>query len=340
MGASPWPARSAPKVGGQVRAVVGDAGGSVNPFNGEGIDYAYETGRMVAGLLGEALRTGDGMALQQLPPAWLGRRYGLYFKVARLFANVIGQPVLMRELTRVGMRSRSLMDWVLRIMANLLRPDELGPAEAAYKMAAAAIVLRPGPSVTDLPRIGRPATRGLAVRASPPSGAATRSARQLSPCGVGPEGDPHPARRPWPSTATAFADDLVDGREPGAAESPRHRRHRPGRSGTAVVPGGLGPAGGWPREPLTYAPRPLRRRSCAVSTLVSGVTSRSSWFAPSPSWVYVRTRSVVTTSVISGALRHLLGGAPGLLPPAPTSTATASTGRWCWPPRSPVSAFA
>jgi len=24
------------------------------------------------------------------------------------------------------------MEWVLRIMANLMRPDELGPAEAAY----------------------------------------------------------------------------------------------------------------------------------------------------------------------------------------------------------------
>ena len=39
----------------------------------------------------------------------------------------------MRELTRAGMHSRTLMEWVLRIMANLLRPDEIGPAEAAYK---------------------------------------------------------------------------------------------------------------------------------------------------------------------------------------------------------------
>ena len=35
--------------------VVGDAAGSVNPFNGEGIDYAYETGRMAAEVLHEAL---------------------------------------------------------------------------------------------------------------------------------------------------------------------------------------------------------------------------------------------------------------------------------------------
>ena len=43
----------------------------------------------------------------------------------------------MRELTRAGMHSRTLMEWVLRIMANLLRPDELGPAEAIYRSVAA-----------------------------------------------------------------------------------------------------------------------------------------------------------------------------------------------------------
>jgi geranylgeranyl reductase family protein len=133
-----------PKVG-PTWAVVGDAAGSTNPFNGEGIDYAYETGRMVAGLLGEALTTGDGLALQRYPQL-LDAEYGLYFKVARLFAKVIGQPALMKELTRVGMRSHSLMDWVLRIMANLLRPDEIGPAEAAYKAAAAIVRLVPEPA--------------------------------------------------------------------------------------------------------------------------------------------------------------------------------------------------
>ncbi len=65
--------------------------------------------------------------------------YGLYFKVARLFVKAIGNPAVMRELVRVGMRSRPLMEWVLRIMANLLRPDELGPAELAYKAVAAIV---------------------------------------------------------------------------------------------------------------------------------------------------------------------------------------------------------
>lgn len=132
-----------PKVG-PTWIVVGDAAGSINPFNGEGIDYAYETGRMAAALLDETLDTGNGLVLQRYP-ALLEDEYGLYFKVARLFAKVIGRPALMRELTRVGMQSRTLMDWVLRIMANLLREDEIGPAEAAYKVAATLARLVPEP---------------------------------------------------------------------------------------------------------------------------------------------------------------------------------------------------
>jgi geranylgeranyl reductase family protein len=124
--------------------VVGDAGAAINPFNGEGIAYAYETGRIAADTLDVALATGDGLALQRYPQR-LEELYGLYFKVARAFVKAIGNPAVMRELTRVGMRSKTLMEWVLRIMANLLRPDELGPAEAAYKTLAALVAVAPEP---------------------------------------------------------------------------------------------------------------------------------------------------------------------------------------------------
>jgi geranylgeranyl reductase family protein len=125
--------------------IVGDAAGSINPFNGEGIDYAYETARMAADLIDEAIVSGTGQPLQRYT-TMLDDEYGLYFKVARSFARIIGQPVLMRELTRVGMRSQSLMEWVLRIMANLLRDDELGPAEAAYRSVARIARLAPNPA--------------------------------------------------------------------------------------------------------------------------------------------------------------------------------------------------
>ncbi|HVF74196.1 MAG TPA: geranylgeranyl reductase family protein [Acidimicrobiales bacterium] len=122
--------------------VTGDAGGAINPFNGEGIAYAYETGRMAAACLDEALATGNGLALQQYEQR-LQDEYGLYYKVARAFVRIIGRPELMRLLVSTGMHSRTLMEWVLRIMANLLRPEELGAAEAAYKAVAAIARLAP-----------------------------------------------------------------------------------------------------------------------------------------------------------------------------------------------------
>ena len=123
--------------------IAGDAGGAINPFNGEGIAYAYETGRYAAEALEAALASGDGTAALAAYEARLQREYALYFKVARAFVRVIGRPALMRALVDTGMRSRTLMEWVLRIMANLLRPDELGPAEAAYKALAGLARLAP-----------------------------------------------------------------------------------------------------------------------------------------------------------------------------------------------------
>ena len=123
-----------PKVGPNY-LVVGDAAGSVNPFNGEGIDYAYETGKMAADLVAEAITTGDGGVIWRYPTL-LEEHYGAYFRVARLFARLIGQPALLRQLTRIGMQSRPAMEWALQIMANLMDPDHPGPAEYIYKAAA------------------------------------------------------------------------------------------------------------------------------------------------------------------------------------------------------------
>ena len=115
--------------------VTGDAGGTINPFNGEGIAYAYESGRFAAEAVDLALTTGDGLALRTFESR-LEQEYDLYYRVARAFVRVIGHPEIMKVLVRTGMHSRSLMEWVLRIMANLLRPDEVGPAEAAYRTLA------------------------------------------------------------------------------------------------------------------------------------------------------------------------------------------------------------
>jgi menaquinone-9 beta-reductase len=122
--------------------VAGDAGGTINPFNGEGIAYAYETGRLAADAVHMALASGDGLALKSYEQR-LEERYALYYKVARAFVGLIGHPRAMRLLVTTGMHSQTLMEWVLRIMSNSLRPDETGAAEAAYRAVAAIARLVP-----------------------------------------------------------------------------------------------------------------------------------------------------------------------------------------------------
>ena len=128
--------------------LVGDAAGSVNPFNGEGIDYAYETGRLAASLFAEANAQKDNSVLARYPDL-LDEEYGLYFKVARLFAKIIGNPVLIRELTRVGMRSHTLMEWALKVMANLMKENDKGLDEVAYSAIASIVRMVPEQKVND-----------------------------------------------------------------------------------------------------------------------------------------------------------------------------------------------
>jgi geranylgeranyl reductase family protein len=123
--------------------VVGDAAGAINPFNGEGIDYGLETGHLAARRAHEALAAGDNGRLQAYRRD-LDDRFGLYFKMGRVFMRGLGRPGVMRALTRVGFRSRSLMEWTLKVMSNLLDPSERSAGAAAYRMLERVVRLAPG----------------------------------------------------------------------------------------------------------------------------------------------------------------------------------------------------
>jgi flavin-dependent dehydrogenase len=98
--------------------LVGDAGGLVNPFNGEGISYAMETGQAAAELVYEALAKGKP-GLAQVYPTLLRQRYGKYFAMGNVFVKAIGNPRIMSFATRHGLHREWLMQFALRIMANL-----------------------------------------------------------------------------------------------------------------------------------------------------------------------------------------------------------------------------
>jgi flavin-dependent dehydrogenase len=98
--------------------LVGDAGGLVNPFTGEGIAYAIESAEVAAELVHDALASGRP-GLAHVYPLELKRRYGRYFTAGRAFARAIGNRHVMRLSVLYGFPRERLMRFALRMLANL-----------------------------------------------------------------------------------------------------------------------------------------------------------------------------------------------------------------------------
>jgi geranylgeranyl reductase family protein len=98
--------------------LVGDAAGLVNPFNGEGIAYAMESGELAAELIHDAL-VRDRPGIAHLYPSILRERYARYYRIGTNFVRAIGHPAVMRALTDYGLPREHLMRFALRVMGNL-----------------------------------------------------------------------------------------------------------------------------------------------------------------------------------------------------------------------------
>ncbi|MFN2626488.1 MAG: geranylgeranyl reductase family protein [Mycobacteriales bacterium] len=106
--------------------LVGDAGGAINPFNGEGIAYAMEGAQLAAELVVQALprdTAGRDRVLARYP-AELKARYGGYFTLGRMFVHAIGSPKVMALATRHGLPRPTLMKFTLKLLANLTDPRD------------------------------------------------------------------------------------------------------------------------------------------------------------------------------------------------------------------------
>ena len=125
-------------VAGRNWALVGDAAACVNPLNGEGIDYGLETGRLLTPLLG------SGEDLGAAWPALLKAHYGRSFSIARRLSGLITVPGLLARLGPIGMRSRLLMSVALRVMGNLITPEDGDVVARAWRTAGRLSVLRDG----------------------------------------------------------------------------------------------------------------------------------------------------------------------------------------------------
>jgi len=107
--------------------LIGDAAGAVNPFNGEGIAYAMETGRLAAEVVVQALARPAGPARERALegyPAAMRSRYGGYYTLGRTFVSLIGNPAVMQFCTKHGLKRPTLMRFTLKLLANLTDPRD------------------------------------------------------------------------------------------------------------------------------------------------------------------------------------------------------------------------
>ncbi|HEX2179379.1 MAG TPA: geranylgeranyl reductase family protein [Actinomycetota bacterium] len=144
---------------------IGDAAGMINPFNGEGIDYALETGKLAAGMVSAALARGSSAELHDYQTA-LRDIYGGYYRLGRLFLRMISKPELFRAMCQVGMRSQTVMAFALQVLANL--GEEHGGRMADRAFRGMVRVAERGLEDYRDPEI--PAPSGVSVRQSDPAG--------------------------------------------------------------------------------------------------------------------------------------------------------------------------
>jgi menaquinone-9 beta-reductase len=125
--------------------LVGDAGGMINPFNGEGIAYAMESGRLAADVIAQAFARQSDAGREKVLlsyPRVMKDALGGYYTLGRGFAKMIGNPEVMRLAVKYGLPRTTMMKFLLKIMANLAEPhggdagDRL--INALSKMAPAA----------------------------------------------------------------------------------------------------------------------------------------------------------------------------------------------------------
>ena len=123
--------------------LAGDAAGMVNPFNGEGIAYAMESGELLARVVAQALARptrAEAERVLRSYPEELQAAYGRYYTLGRVFVQLLGKPKLMRYATSRGMNHPQLMRFALKLLANLSDPRD---GDASDRLISAMTRLAP-----------------------------------------------------------------------------------------------------------------------------------------------------------------------------------------------------
>ncbi|MEN9643639.1 MAG: hypothetical protein RL238_308 [Actinomycetota bacterium] len=114
---------------------VGDAAGFVNPMNGEGIDYALESG-----ILAVQHYLADPANVTTNYDREVGARFDAFLRTGRRFSFIIGHPWLLKPGLRVAVGTQAAADVTLSVMGNLI--DNTTPGAAGRVMKVADTTLR------------------------------------------------------------------------------------------------------------------------------------------------------------------------------------------------------
>jgi geranylgeranyl reductase family protein len=135
-GSAPLPMGGAVSgVAGRNWMLIGDAAACINPLNGEGIDYALETGRLAAEHVVSAGPAADYTASW---PALLDAEYGEAFSIARRLGLLITHERLLALSGPIGMRSHAIMSVAFRVMGNLVTPEDTDVVARLWRTAGRA----------------------------------------------------------------------------------------------------------------------------------------------------------------------------------------------------------
>ena len=105
--------------------LVGDSAGMISPFNGEGIAYGLQAGRVAADAIAQGLARGTAAGRERAFATYQRRMkddLGGYYTLGRVFVRLIEHPEIMRVCTRYGLPRPLVMKFVLKLLSDCYEP--------------------------------------------------------------------------------------------------------------------------------------------------------------------------------------------------------------------------
>jgi len=105
--------------------LVGDTGGMVNPFNGEGIAYAMQAARRATEAAVAAREARSDIERERALRSYarmMKDDLGGYYSLGRVFASLVDHPTVMKVCTRYGLPRPLVMEFVSRLLADVYEP--------------------------------------------------------------------------------------------------------------------------------------------------------------------------------------------------------------------------